>query len=79
VPPGERVFVVTVQSGEEVQRFLLIANVKEQPVEDKSIFVVFGFKVVLITLLVVLFIIALAVGAAKYITSVKKEAGNKYY
>ncbi|MBN1792464.1 thrombospondin type 3 repeat-containing protein [Candidatus Woesearchaeota archaeon] len=79
VPPGERVFVVSIQSGEEIQRFLLIANVKEQPVEDRTVFFIFGLKMVLITLFLVLIIVALGVGVAKYASKVRRESAEKYY
>jgi hypothetical protein len=79
VAPGERVFVVSVKSGEEVQRFLLIANVKEKPVMDMTFMWIFAFKIVMIVALVVLLIIALVVGYRKYAASVKKEVAEGYY
>jgi len=80
VPPGERAFVVTVQSGEEFQRFLLIANVKEAPVEDRSVFFIFGMKMIFITLLVALIIMLIAVAVAKTSAKAKSKAQHeKYY
>jgi hypothetical protein len=75
--PGERAFVVTIQDGEEFQRFLLIANVKENPIEDRSVFFIFGFKMVLITLVILLIIAASVFGAAKVLA--KSKAREPYY
>ncbi len=77
--PGERVFVVSVQSGEEVQRFLLIANVKESGVVDNSFLWFFSLRVLLITALVVLIIIGLIIGIKKYSDHVKGESSVQYY
>ena len=79
VPPGERAFVVTIKSGEEYQRFLLIANVKEAPVEDRSAFFIFGFKMLLLTLLVLFLIALVAVGIAKYLARLKADASEAQY
>ena len=79
VYPGERVFVVSVQSGEEVQRFLLIANVKESGVVDNSFLWFFSLRVLLITALVVLIIIGLIIGIKKYSDHVKGESSVQYY
>jgi len=79
VAPGERVFVVSVQSGEEVQRFLLIANVKESGVVDNSFLWFFSLRVLLIGGVVVLIIIGLVIGIKKYSDSVKSESSVQYY
>ncbi|MBN2142368.1 hypothetical protein JW711_03480 [Candidatus Woesearchaeota archaeon] len=79
VPAGERVFVTSIRSGDEIQRFILIANVKDHPANDQHLFFVFGFRIVLITLLVVLLLVALGVGIAKYSAKVGSEASQKYY
>jgi len=79
VAPGERVFVVSVQSGEEVQRFLLIANVKESGQIDNTFLWMFSLRVLLIGGLVLLIIIALIVGLKKYIGSAKSESSVQYY
>jgi len=79
VAPGERVFVVSVKSGEEVQRFLLMANVKEKPVMDMTFMWIFAFKILMIAALVVLLIIAIIVGYMKYAAHVKKEVAEGYY
>lgn len=77
IAPGERVFVVSVQSGEEIQRFLLIANVKESGVVDKSFLWFFSLKVLLIGGLIVLVIVGVIIGIVKYIQSAK--SGNVQY
>ncbi|MFH0870081.1 MAG: thrombospondin type 3 repeat-containing protein [archaeon] len=79
VAPGERVFVVSVKSGEEVQRFLLIANVKEKPVMDTAFMWIFAFKILLIATLIVLLIVAVVIGYRKYVEYVKKDATSGYY
>lgn len=76
--PGERVFVVSVQSGKEVQRFLLIANVKESGTADNSFLWFFSLKVLLIGGLVLLIILALVIGLKKYIDSAKSESVQYY-
>lgn len=70
VAPGERVFVISIKSGEEVQRSLLIANVKEPETMDKSFLWFFSFRVLLITGLVVLILIAAVIGIRKYMNAV---------
>ena len=77
--PGERVFVVTIKSGEEYQRFLLIANVKEQPVEDNSVFFIFGFRIIIAVLLLALIIWAIIAGFARYIAKAREDARREYY
>jgi hypothetical protein len=79
VAPGERTFVVTVQSGEEVQRFLLIANVKEAQTQDNSFMWIFAFKVLIIFILLVLLVIAIIVGVRKLLASAQKDPGSSYY
>jgi hypothetical protein len=79
VAPGERVFVVSIQSGEEVQRFLLIANVKESGQIDNSFLWFFSLKVLLIGGLVLLIIVALIIGIKKYGDNTKRESPVKYY
>ena len=79
VRPGERVFVVTVQSGEEYQRFLLIANVKEADRFDRSFLWFFSLRVVLIAGLIVLIIIGIVIGIIKYTKSVKNGESVQYY
>jgi hypothetical protein len=79
VPPGERVFVVSVQSGEEVQRFLLIANVKESGEVDKTFLWMFSLRVILIGGLILLILVALIIGLKKYIDSAKSEQNVQYY
>lgn len=71
VPPGERVFVVSVKSGEEVQRFLLIANVKENESFNPGVGVLFSLKVVLVGGLIILIVIAVVIGLKKYIGTAK--------
>ena len=73
VVPGERVFVVSIQSGEEIQRFLLIANVKEPETMDRSFLWFFSFRVLLITGLAVLILIAVVIGIRKYMNAVKNQ------
>jgi Thrombospondin type 3 repeat len=79
VAPGERVFVVSIQSGEEVQRFLLIANVKESGQVDNTFLWMFSLRVLLIGGLVLLIIIALIVGLKKYVGNAKSESSVQYY
>jgi len=79
VAPGERVFVVSVQSGEEVQRFLLIANVKESGAVDNSFFMFLNLRMILIGGLIALILVALAVGIKKYADSTKSEQSVQYY
>jgi hypothetical protein len=78
-PPGERVFVVSVQSGEEVQRFLLIANVKESGGVDKTFLWMFSLRVILIGGLILLILVALVIGFKKYVDSAKSEQNVQYY
>jgi len=75
---GSRPFVVTVQSGKEVQRFLLIANVKESGKNDNTFLLFFSLKVLLIGGLVVLIVVALIIGIKKYMESARGE-GVEYY
>ncbi|MBW2990261.1 thrombospondin type 3 repeat-containing protein [Candidatus Woesearchaeota archaeon] len=79
VVPGERVFVVTVQSGEEYQRFLLIANVKEALEPDQSFLWMFSLRVLLIGGIIVLIIIGVVLGIIKYMKSVKSAETVQYY
>lgn len=79
VAPGERVFVVSVQSGEEVQRFLLIANVKESGAPDNSFYLWFSIKNIAIGALIALIVIVIIIGLIKYTSSVKQEADVQYY
>ncbi|MBN2459331.1 hypothetical protein JXB28_03530 [Candidatus Woesearchaeota archaeon] len=79
VRPGERVFVVSVQSGEEVQRFLLIANVKESGAPDNSFYLWFSVKNIIIGILIALIVIAIIIAIAKYTASVKQESDVQYY
>lgn len=79
VPQGERVFVVTIQSGEEYQRFLLIANVKENPEIDKSFLWWFSLRVLLVAGIIVLIIVGLVIGIVKYMKSVKSTERVQYY
>ncbi len=83
VAPGERVFVVSVKSGEEVQRFLLIANVKESDSIDPSIFWFFTIKVVLIAGLIILLLAGAYIGIRKYLKSTRpapvKSGTLEYY
>lgn len=79
IMPGERVFVVSVQSGKEVQRFLLIANVKENPQPNYMIFWMFTFRIFLILLIVALILIALIIAARKVVSKVKSDPETQYY
>jgi len=80
VSPGERVFVVSVQSGEEIQRFLLIANVKESTSGvDKTFLWMFSLRVILIGGLILLILVALVIGLKKHIDSAKSEQNVQYY
>ena len=79
VVPGERVFVVSIQSGEEIQRFLLIANVKESDVISRSFLWFFSLKVMLITGLVIILIAGIVLGIKKYIDSMKTSESIQYY
>ena len=79
IAPGERVFVVSVQSGEEIQRFLLIANVKESDVVDKSFLWFFSLRVILISGLIVLLVVAAVIGIKKYMESLKSSENVQYY
>jgi len=78
VAPGERVFVVSVQSGEEVQRFLLIANVKEAEVMDQSFLWFFSIKAMLIIGLIILIIVGLVIGIIKYMQSFRNSSRTEY-
>jgi len=79
--PGEKVFVVSVQNGEEVQRFLLIANVKESGRNNYGFLWFFTLKVILIIILILLIIAAAIVGIKKYFDSIKYNEGEavQYY
>ncbi|KYK25943.1 hypothetical protein AYK26_01545 [Euryarchaeota archaeon SM23-78] len=79
VIPGERVFVVSIQSGEEIQRILLISNVKEPEVMDKSFLWFFSLRVLLIAGLIVLILVGLIIGIKKYVDSVKSSEPAQYY
>jgi len=79
VPPGERVFVVSVQSGDEVQRFLLIANVKEAPVANKSLLWFFSLRLFLIGGVILLIVIGAVIGIKKYSESIKSREMVQYY
>jgi len=79
IMPGERVFVVSVQSGKEVQRFLLIANVKENPQLNYSIFWMFTFRIFLIVLIAALIVVALVVAARKVVSKIKSDPETQYY
>ena len=78
-PPEERVFVVSIQSGEEVQRFLLIASIKESGIVDNSYLWFFSFKVLLIAGIIVLLIIGSVIGIKKYMGSAKSKESVHYY
>jgi hypothetical protein len=78
IPPGERVFVVSIQSGEETQRFLLIANVKETGFVDRAFLLFFSLKILLIAGLIALIALAIIVGMRKYINSIRNE-NVQYY
>jgi hypothetical protein len=80
IPPGERVFLVSVQSGEEIQRFLLIANVKESMNANQNygFLMLFGLKTLLIGGIVLLIIIALIIGIKKYVDSIRGEPAQYY-
>jgi hypothetical protein len=81
VPPGERVFVVSIKSGEEYQRFLLIANVKERPIQNNNIFLMFGFKMILIIILALLVLAAILAGASRMVKPASKPETRveRYY
>jgi hypothetical protein len=79
VYPGERTFVVSIQSGEEVQRFLLIANVKESGQVNNSFLWLFSLRVILIGGLIILIIVALIIGIKKYADNAKSEQNVQYY
>jgi hypothetical protein len=79
IMPGERAFVVSVQSGKEVQRFLLIANVKENPQSNKIIFWMFTLRIFLIVLIAALILIAIVVAARKVVAKVKSDPETQYY
>jgi hypothetical protein len=79
-PPGERTFVVSIQSGKEVQRFLLIANVKESGSRvDRSFLLFYSLRMLLIGGLILLILVAIALGLKKYFESAKSESGVQYY
>jgi len=76
--PGEKTFVVSVQNGEEIQRFLLVANVKESGKIDNTFLLFFSLRMLLIGGLIVLIIAALVIGVRKYMGSARSE-GVEYY
>jgi hypothetical protein len=76
---GSRSFVVTVQSGKEVQRFLLVANVKENPQQNNMFLWIFTFKVIIIIVLVVLIVIACVFAVRKLWAKIKQESATQYY
>ena len=76
--PGEKNFVVSVQSGREVQRFLLIANVKESGTVDKTFLWMFSLRVILIGLLIAMILVALFIGIKKFIEG-SKLGDLEYY
>ncbi|MBN2052076.1 thrombospondin type 3 repeat-containing protein [Candidatus Woesearchaeota archaeon] len=75
---GSKPFLVTVQSGKEVQSFVLIANVKESGKNDNSFLLLFSLKVLLIGGLVLLLIIALIIGMVKFMASARSD-NMEYY
>ena len=77
--PGERNFVVSVQSGNEIQRFLLIANIKQTGEVDKTFLWMFTLRIVLISGLILLILVALFIGIKKYFTNIKSEQNMQYY
>jgi hypothetical protein len=71
--PGERNFVVSVQSGSEIQRFLLIANIKQSGAVDKTFLWMFTLRIILISGLILLILVALFIGIRKFINSAKSD------
>jgi hypothetical protein len=71
---GERAFIVTVQSGEEAERFLLIANIKERQEIDSQAFAAFGFRIALLTILLLIAVIAVGVAVAKFVSGERRKA-----
>jgi len=81
IPPGERAFIVSVQSGEEIQRFLLIANVKENlsgSQQNYGFLMFFGLKTLLMGGIVLLILVALIIGIKKYVDSIRGEPSQYY-
>jgi hypothetical protein len=76
--PGEKSFVVSVAQGEEVQRFLLVANVKESGNNNSAMWW-FALKVLLIGGIIVLILVALVVGMKRYMNNTKSESNTQYY
>ncbi len=76
--PGEKNFVVSVQSGNEVQRFLLIANIKQSGTVDKTFLWMFSVRIILIGGLVLLILIALFIGIKKSIANAKNNSPQYY-
>lgn len=76
--PGERNFVVSVQSGNEIQRFLLIANIKQSGAVDKTFLWMFTLRIILISGLILLILVALFIGIKKFINSTKSDNVGYY-
>jgi hypothetical protein len=76
---GSRSFVVTVQSGKEVQRFLLVANVKENPQPNNAFIWFFAFRIIIIIALTVLIIIACVIAIRKFLSKIKRDPATQYY
>ena len=76
--PGERNFVVSVQSGNEIQRFLLIANIKQTGEVDKTFLWMFTLRIILISGLIFLILVALFIGIRKFINSAKSDNVGYY-
>lgn len=79
VPPGERVFVVSIQSGEEIQRFLLIANIKENPSVTSAFVFNLALKIILILVIAGLIVVSVIIGVKKYFSSLKQSEKPQYY
>ncbi len=79
VAPGERVFVVSIQSDEEIQRFLLIANIKEPETPNMMFLWLFTLKTILIIGISLLIIIGLIIGLKKYFKNINKSTQTQYY
>jgi hypothetical protein len=66
IPPGERSFIVTVQTKEDLQRFLLVANVKENPARSAHFFLwESSIRLMIIAGLIILVVLAVVLAVLK--------------
>jgi hypothetical protein len=76
--PGEKNFVVSVQSGNEVQRFILIANVKQSGAVDKTFLWMFSLRIILMGGLILIILVALIIGIKKFIENARNNSPQYY-